>query len=388
VSADLLGRAVSLLPRNSDERLEVVPDLGVALTEAGRAAEAATLLSEAIEIARAAGDELHAERADVQLAATRMYLRDIDAEEVDRIARTALARFEATGDDVGQAQAWILIEYVDQALGDYRDGARSTLQAIRHAVRVGRRRELLQAVGDAPHYITYGLVGRDVAAAAAAEWRGNPDPALIATVHALDAMVATWDGDEAGFRRALRHHAEVVGQRGMEWLANVHATSFGVLYEQFGFSSEAVTCLEAAVEWLRAGDLWWAAGTEPHLVAALYRAGRSEAGLARALGEHVTGVPDDQATRQLWHIAECHTLRVQSRFEQAVERGREAIASVDATEMRLCQALAREALAEALTALGDEAEASRAIAEARTIYQAAGFVAGAMRLTSALGTPP
>jgi hypothetical protein len=252
-------------------------------------------------------------------------------------------------------------------------------------VRAGRRRELLQAVGDTPNYMTYGLVGRDVVAGAADEWRGNADPALIATIHALDAVVATWDGDEAGFRRALRHHAEVVGQRGMEWLANVHATCFGALYEQFGHFSEAADCLEAAVGWLRTGDLWWAAGTEPHFTATLFRAGRAEAGVARFLGEHVTGVPDDLPTRLLWQIAECHTLRVQGRLDRAVERGREAIANADPTDMRLCQALAREALTDALTALGDQAGARTALAEARTIYEAAGFAAGAKRLASAPG---
>jgi hypothetical protein len=227
-----------------------------------------------------------------------------------------------------------------------------------------------------------GLVGRDVVEAATGEWRGSPDPALIATVDALDAIVAAWDGDEAGCRRALGHHAEVVGQRGMEWLANVHAATFGVLYDQFGLFPEAADHLAVAVEWLRTGDLWWAAGAEAHFATALYRAGRAEAGLARCLGEHVRGVPDDLLTRLLWQVAECHTLRVQGRLERAAERGRATIANLDATDVRIYQALAREALAEALMALGDDAQGSMLLAEARMIYETAGFMAGAMRLAS------
>ena len=54
---DLLGRAAALLPERSPRRLDLLANLGAALSDSGRTEEAETLLSEAKEQARAAGSE-------------------------------------------------------------------------------------------------------------------------------------------------------------------------------------------------------------------------------------------------------------------------------------------------------------------------------------------
>src|SRR4029450_9063602 len=79
-SRDLLGRAAALLPERSARRLDILPNLGAALADSGRTEEAETLLSEAVEQARAAGSERDALRASVQLLVNRIYRSPTEAE--------------------------------------------------------------------------------------------------------------------------------------------------------------------------------------------------------------------------------------------------------------------------------------------------------------------
>lgn len=77
---DLLGRAAALLPERNRRRLDILPSLGVTLTETGRPAETEVLLAKAVEQARAAGSERDALRARIQLLSNRIYRSPTDAE--------------------------------------------------------------------------------------------------------------------------------------------------------------------------------------------------------------------------------------------------------------------------------------------------------------------
>ena len=111
---DLLGRAARLLPEDSPRRLDLLPNLGVALTETGRPDETEALLVAAVEQARSAGSEAAALRARIQLLANRVYRSptqpEIEASAIE--AHAAAEALRALGDGVGLAEAAIAIEYL------------------------------------------------------------------------------------------------------------------------------------------------------------------------------------------------------------------------------------------------------------------------------------
>ena len=110
-------------------------DLGGALREAGRLAEAEEALSDAIEAARAAGDRRAETRADIERSFTHLYTGDRSLEDFERIAHRAASL--APDDDAVLAKARMLagsVEFTRLKLV----AAEETLdQAFAHARRAG-----------------------------------------------------------------------------------------------------------------------------------------------------------------------------------------------------------------------------------------------------------
>ena len=113
-AADLLARAVSLLPADDASRVGLLPRLGTALFEAGRFTEADETLSEAID--RASGDELLGARARLEQQFVRLQAEGA-IDECERVAQDALRIFEAHGDVRGQSRTWCLLATVDWIQG-------------------------------------------------------------------------------------------------------------------------------------------------------------------------------------------------------------------------------------------------------------------------------
>jgi len=147
---DLLSRAARLLPEDSPRRLDLLPNLGVALTETGRPDETEALLVTAEEQARSAGSEAAALRARIQLLANRVYRSPTQPEiEASAIhAHAAAEALEALGDVVGFAEAAIAIEYLGWMRGDLEEHRVWGMLAVRHGLAAGRPREAAQGAAD------------------------------------------------------------------------------------------------------------------------------------------------------------------------------------------------------------------------------------------------
>jgi predicted ATPase/class 3 adenylate cyclase len=144
-AANLLRRAVTLLPADDRERLELLPDLGEALMETGECAWAQMFLDEAVEEAVATGDA----RLEAGAVLTRLLVRhptaeDLDSwrQEVEREARRAIDRLE--GDDSAHAElakAWRLLGFVHGTVLRYGEAAEAVQQATEHARLAGDARQ-------------------------------------------------------------------------------------------------------------------------------------------------------------------------------------------------------------------------------------------------------
>ncbi|MET0561645.1 MAG: AAA family ATPase, partial [Gaiellaceae bacterium] len=156
-SARLLTRATVLLLHDDRSRIEMAPDLGAALIEAGELVQAETVLARAETAAAAEGDkrlELRArlERCWLQLRAE----PKVAASGVQEIAERAIKTFEELDDDAGLARAWSLLGGVHWFASRWGARAEALEQALVYARRAGDLRQESVALGGLPLSLSWG----------------------------------------------------------------------------------------------------------------------------------------------------------------------------------------------------------------------------------------
>ena len=105
--ATLLERASRLLPDDHTDRSRTVPDLGLALVQLGRLADAATVLDDAAARAADRGDALAVAHARTARFFARVQVDSAAAaEELGEAFASLSAGFSVAGDDVGLARLW------------------------------------------------------------------------------------------------------------------------------------------------------------------------------------------------------------------------------------------------------------------------------------------
>jgi tetratricopeptide (TPR) repeat protein len=138
----LLMRAVTLFPADDPRRLELLPELAIALIDGGRLAEAEPVLKEAEDRAGAGGSDVAMWRATIARLSLQIWTGNVAGKEMIAAAEAAVAACTKLGDDLGLARSWHL-------LGLYRMWGPSTrgeadeafLQALAHARLAAARRE-------------------------------------------------------------------------------------------------------------------------------------------------------------------------------------------------------------------------------------------------------
>ena len=141
------GAAVNLLERArslpSDEKawLELAPDLGFALFQAGQLERAEAVFSGAIECAKAAGDR-HAERhASVLRDQWRLFNQPEQFDFAETLDETeaSLVVFQEAGDDLALTRVWILLWNLYQCTGKTSALQDAAERALEHARRADSR---------------------------------------------------------------------------------------------------------------------------------------------------------------------------------------------------------------------------------------------------------
>jgi predicted ATPase len=147
-ATNLLGRAAALLPDTDPRRLALLPNLARALTDSGRLAEAARILSQASDLARATGDR----RAEAHAELGRFWLR-YHAEGEGWLADTIgdverlVPVFELLGDDAGLAKTWRLLAEAHLARLHIAASQAAAERAVEHARRAGEAQEEASGLG-------------------------------------------------------------------------------------------------------------------------------------------------------------------------------------------------------------------------------------------------
>jgi tetratricopeptide (TPR) repeat protein len=263
-AANLLGRAASLLPLDSNERVELLPTLAAALAEVGRLLDARAVLAAAVEVAVATGNPRVEWRAR---AADGWWRLNMDAEvqrgEFVDLARRAVAELEALGDDFGLAIAWRLESDLANVIGDGARWIEGLRRAFEHARRGANRHEEWACLSILGGALFFGPtpVGEAVAELEALREDLGGDLMIersraiqselglewgLAAIPFMSGRVARLSGDLATAEREYRASAQAyteMGERGR--LPTVVAQLAAVAYE-FGRLDDALQLADEA----------------------------------------------------------------------------------------------------------------------------------------------
>ena len=381
---DLLGRAAVLLPGSDPRRLDMLPNLGVALSETGRPEETEALLAQAVELSRAAGSERDALRATIQLLSNRIYRSPTEA-EIDIAVEEAERAFDTLGamaDDVGLAEAAITLEYLEFMRGRVARSHDWTHRALRHGLAAGRVRESTQAAADIVGCATMGPLPFERFAETAEERLFCFDePISGSTGHALLAIASLAAGDEAGFLEHERQWREVVDSHGLRWLGATHALVIAGVETSVGKPEAGERRLRDARDVLvPLGDVWWIASLDSALCAAVAAQGEPQRFLRLADAFDASPpVPDRQALLR-GSLLRSRAFLLRGLAADAEVAARRGVELAESTDLVTDHADALNTLADALDARGLADAALSARAKAAALLQTKGYATAVARL--------
>jgi tetratricopeptide (TPR) repeat protein len=334
----LLERAAELLDRDDAERLSLLVDLGEALTWALQLHSAEAVLEEALQRARATGDERLEAHALLTLHHVRSRLHPLEADP--RLAETGVQRaiqtFEARGDERGLANAWSTS--ADLRFGNLRerDGVAEMRRALEHAERGSdtqfqaliRIKLAIRLDGTSAHLSEVRAVQEDNLAWAEA----TGSPRVRAASLALAARLAAREGRFAEARSLIEEARALFGALGVEVAVNAVARWTGEI-------EEVAADLDAAERVYREGLERAARGGDLAMLADFsYALGR----VLDARGEHdeagqLFPIPEKEiaqtpAGQVFWRSARARELARGGQIEEAVGLAREAVALAERSD--------------------------------------------------------
>ena len=381
-TVNLLGRAAELLAPGDPLRLELLADLGLALSRADLP-RADDVLGEAMEEARTLGDPRLEALAGVRRLFVHM-MRDPDA--VQRVGLAEAERyaelFEGWSDDLGVAESLILVGTIRFWAGRCALAEEHLERASEHARRAGSRsqeaeiaRLLTLVISQGPVPVVDGLRRLEAMGDRA---RGDRKvESAVATKRAeLEAMLGRFEparelitrakaiarelGDQIALARALGDSARV------EMLADSPVAAEKESREDFEI-------LE------RMGNTGNLASTAPHLGDIVYAQGRyDEAYQLSEFTERIT-IEGDVDAEVRWRQLRAKTLARWGRHHEAERFAMAAVGIVAPTDYLDLHAEALDALAEVLRLAGRGPDAATTLREAIELRRRKGNLVGASR---------
>ena len=382
---DLLNRAALLLPPSDPQRLEMLPNLGVALTETGRPQETEMLLTDALERSLKAGLEREALRAKVQLLSNCVYRSPSDAEVSAAVAESeaAFTAFEAADDHVGCAEAAVALEYLEFMRGRVFQAHEWCHRALQHGLAAGRFRESAQAAADLVFMVTLGPVPFHRFPQIATE-QVFPlgDPIAACAGHCLMAVAALAAGKEAEFTEHERRWRETTDLHGLGWLGAAQALLVADVETSAGHPKAAERRLrEARNVLVSLGDVWWVSTLDSTLCKAIGAQADTQRFLRLADEFDLSPPVTDREILIRRNLVRAQAFLLRGSPADAEAAARAGIELAAPTDLVTDHADALLTLAAALDARGLTADAAKTQAEAETMLRAKGHMAAIATLS-------
>jgi tetratricopeptide (TPR) repeat protein len=374
-ASDLLARAVAL-----DGGAALLPELGAALFEAGRMADASRVLDDAI--ARAPEPRLRAlarvEREFVRLETE----TGAETEHARRVVEDAAAIL--AGDEHGQVRLLSLRAQVAWIAGSVGDADAAWSEAAEHA----DERELAWIIGWRATAAVLGPTPVDEAIRRCEAFLEDvaPSPVAVAQVVNPLASLHAMRGELEIAERLLAQANETLRELGSLDASVSHHEALVRLLAGQPVRAEAP--LRAGLERLGSmTDHGLLATTSAMLAQALYAQGRrgeadEHCGVAARLG-----ASDDIVTQVIWRGVRAKVLARAGRCQEAEALAREAVAMSEPTDLLTHRADAMLDLADVLRTCASQGEAERSLRAGLSLYERKGNVVGAARARSLLSNP-
>jgi tetratricopeptide (TPR) repeat protein len=380
-AVSLLERAATLYPEAHARRVRLLPDLGAALIEAGRLADAERVLSDATHSAEEAGDGGSAAHAVVQ----RQFLRlrsgeSPDTSEAAGVVEQVLPIFEREDDDTGLCEALRLRAWLHWI--EARAGAASAAweQAAARARRVGAENQRVEILGWVASSLLFGPTPVAEAVRRCESIRSEVSGNLAAAAHVLQPLAGlhAMEGRFDVARGLLATSDGAFEELGMTLSSAVSPTSAATVELLAGEPVAAEEGLRRSYEALeQMGERSLLSTTVAVLAQALLAQGRNEeADRFAELSKELTA-PNDLITQVLWRGVRARTLAARGVIDEAEQLAREAVALADRSDFVNDRADAWVDLAIVLRQAGRGEEARTALAEGLRLYERKGNVVAA-----------
>jgi class 3 adenylate cyclase/tetratricopeptide (TPR) repeat protein len=375
-AVNLFTRAAAATPTGARSRLELLTELGQALTEAGDITPAEAALEEAIERAEAAGDRALAARARVSYLGLGFFIDPaLDIDRLQREVESAIEQLEQAGDELGLARAWMLMCDVNNFRCRGAEVHECAKKAVRYARSCGALREegvsLFWQASAGLHGPLPADEGRRQCEHILAESRGRllVEAAGRAGIAFADAMQGRIE-DARGQISASRSILKELGQR-----LNYGATSIdeGEIELMAGDPETAERVMREGFELLESiGETGYLSTLASLLAEAIYFQKRYEEAEHFSEVSEQNAAPDDLASQASWRSTRAMVLAQRGEAEKAEDLAREAIDIARTTDHLNTHAWTLVALADVLALGGRAPQAIPVVEEARALYDRKG----------------
>jgi class 3 adenylate cyclase/tetratricopeptide (TPR) repeat protein len=358
-AANLLRRAVTLLPAESRDRLALLPDLAEAMMAIGEFAWAEAFLDEAIETGEGAGEEGLA--ASARLLRLRVRSHSGDPEDwtgqIVAEADRGLPLLEAAGDHVELARVLRMLAWAHGTACRYGEAAAAAQRAIEHASLGEDERQRQHAASQYAIAALYGPtpVPEAIAHCEAIVADAREDRRTQGLVMSLLSGLRAMEGDFAAARDLYTRARLMLQEFGRSVVAASTSLQSCRVELLAGDPAAAERELRRDYEELsQMGERYFLSTAAGELARALYAQGRHHE------AEELTGVAkelaaeDDLSSQALWRSIRAKALAQRGLTSEAEALAREAVELVEGTDALILQAEALKDLAEVLLAFGGD----------------------------------
>jgi tetratricopeptide (TPR) repeat protein len=382
-AASLLERAVTLLEDHEPALGWLLPELGAALTQAGRLSEAEEVLGAAVHRASERGERGYEAHAVVCLLFMRLQVDTGPAAvEIRRRFNDLEETFTAEFDELGLDRLWRLRALVHWLEARSADADAAWQLAVEHARRAGDAHGSADALSWLASSAFMGSTPTDQGIArceAIRESLGGSRREEAFVLQPLAAMQAM-RGEFATARELLERSNAMLAELGasMDTAVQYHEAFVAQIA---GEPDRAEALLRAGYERLRRmGAKGFLATTAARLAQALYAQDRLDDALLLTVEAEQEADADDRSAQFLWRAIRAGVLARRGRLDEAMRLSADAVALVEQTDWLTDYADVLMARAEVLTASGEQAAADATMQAALELYERKGNIVAADRV--------
>jgi len=382
-AANLLGRAHDVLAEGDLRRLELMPELGLALTETGDLGRADELLDAAIAWAMEVGNRgLESNARVVRVLLQESIDPEHRSEEAAGVLDRAIPVLEELEDDLGLARAWRLLADVHWTLGAYAEADRALERALVHARKAGAVWEEAESLRQYAGSGLYGpatvpeVVARCERIIAESKGSRMAESGALRSLGALRAMEGRFDEG----RELVRRSEAILEDLGLKLRAAFTSEAAGFIEQLAGDHASAERVLREGYERLEElGERGFLSTVAAALAHPLCAQGRFEDAEAFIRIAREVGADDDVATQVLWRSAQAKVLVARGALEEAAALARDAVTLAERTDDINMRGDALMDLGAVFNRSGSPEDAHDAVRRAHELYLAKGNLVSAER---------